>query len=48
MAYCPGLAHLVLVLTLRIWFFSFLVAARLRQELGLWDALGARFLPVAA
>jgi drug/metabolite transporter (DMT)-like permease len=40
------LAHLVLVLTLLIWSFSFLAAARLRQDLGLWDALGARFLPV--
>ena len=46
MAYCPALAHLVLVLTLLIWSFSFLAAARLRQDLGLWDALGARFLPV--
>jgi drug/metabolite transporter (DMT)-like permease len=40
------LAHLVLVLTLLIWSFSFLAAARLRQDLGLADALGARFLPV--
>jgi len=45
-AYCPGLAHLVLVLTLLIWSFSFLAAARLRQDLGLTDALAARFLPV--
>jgi drug/metabolite transporter (DMT)-like permease len=40
------LAHLVLVLTLLIWSFSFLAAARLRQDLGLADALAARFLPV--
>jgi drug/metabolite transporter (DMT)-like permease len=40
------LAHIVLVLTLLIWSFSFLAAARLRQDLGLADALGARFLPV--
>jgi drug/metabolite transporter (DMT)-like permease len=40
------LAHLVLVLTLLIWSFSFLAAARLRQDLGLVDALAARFLPV--
>jgi drug/metabolite transporter (DMT)-like permease len=40
------LAHLVLVITLLIWSFSFLAAARLRQDLGLVDALGARFLPV--
>jgi drug/metabolite transporter (DMT)-like permease len=40
------LAHLVLVLTLLIWSFSFLAAARLRQDVGLTDALGARFLPV--
>lgn len=46
MAYCPGLAHIVLVLTLLIWSFSFLAAARLRQDLGLTDALAARFLPV--
>ena len=46
MAYCPGLAHIVLVLTLLIWSFSFLAAARLRQDVGLTDALGARFLPV--
>lgn len=46
MAYCPSLAHLVLVLTLLVWSFSFLAAARLRQDLGLADALAARFLPV--
>ena len=39
-------AHLVLVLTLLIWSFSFLAAARLRQDLGLTEALAARFLPV--
>jgi drug/metabolite transporter (DMT)-like permease len=42
------LAYLVLVLTLVIWSFSFLAAARLRQDLGLADALAARFLPVLA
>jgi drug/metabolite transporter (DMT)-like permease len=46
MAYCAGLAHLVLVLTLVVWSFSFLAAARLRQDLGLTEALAARFLPV--
>lgn len=40
------MAHLVLVLTLVMWSFSFLAAARLRQDLGLTDALAARFLPV--
>jgi drug/metabolite transporter (DMT)-like permease len=45
-AYWRDLAHLVLVLTLLIWSFSFLAAARLRQDLGLTDALAARFLPV--
>jgi drug/metabolite transporter (DMT)-like permease len=45
-AYCPGLAHLVLVITLLIWSFSFLAAARLRQDLALLAALAARFLPV--
>jgi drug/metabolite transporter (DMT)-like permease len=40
------LAHIVLVLTLLVWSFSFLAAARLRQDVGLADALGARFLPV--
>jgi drug/metabolite transporter (DMT)-like permease len=45
-AYCPALAHLVLLLTLVLWSFSFLAAARLRQDLGLLDAFAARFLPV--
>jgi len=40
------LAHLVLVLTILTWSFSFLAAARLRQDLGLTDALAARFVPV--
>jgi drug/metabolite transporter (DMT)-like permease len=40
------LAHLVLFLTLVVWSFSFLAAARLRQDLGLMDAVAARFLPV--
>jgi drug/metabolite transporter (DMT)-like permease len=39
-------AHLVLVATLLIWSFSFLAAARLRQDVALVDALCARFLPV--
>jgi drug/metabolite transporter (DMT)-like permease len=38
--------HLVLVLTLVTWSFSFMAAARLRQELGLGEALSARFVPV--
>ena len=46
MAYSRGLAHSVLVLTLLIWSFSFLAAARLRPDLGLADAVAARFLPV--
>jgi O-acetylserine/cysteine efflux transporter len=40
------LAHVVLVFTLLIWSFSFLAAARLRQDIGLVDAVAARFLPV--
>lgn len=40
------MAHLVLVLTLVTWSFSFMAAARLRQDLGLTDALAARFVPV--
>jgi len=40
------LAHLVLVLTLLTWSFSFMAAARLRQDLGLAEALAARFVPV--
>jgi drug/metabolite transporter (DMT)-like permease len=42
----PRLAHIVLVLTLLIWSFSFLAGARLRQDVGLVDAVAARFLPV--
>jgi len=38
--------HLVLVATIVTWSFSFIAAARLRQELGLGDALAARFVPV--
>jgi drug/metabolite transporter (DMT)-like permease len=38
--------HLVLVLTLLVWSFSFLAAARLRQDVGLVEALAARFVPV--
>ncbi len=40
------MAHLVLALTVLVWSFSFLAAARLRQELGLGEALAARFVPV--
>lgn len=40
------MAHLVLALTVLVWSFSFLAAARLRQDLGLTDALAARFVPV--
>jgi drug/metabolite transporter (DMT)-like permease len=40
------LAHLVLVLTILTWSFSFLAAAHVRQHLGLTDALAARFVPV--
>jgi drug/metabolite transporter (DMT)-like permease len=40
------LAHAVLLLTLLVWSFSFLAAARLRVSLGLLDSLAARFLPV--
>ena len=40
------MAHLVLVLTLLTWSFSFLAAVRLRQDLGLTEALAARFVPV--
>jgi drug/metabolite transporter (DMT)-like permease len=40
------LAHLVLVLTLVTWSFSFMAAVRLRQDLGLAEALAARFVPV--
>ena len=40
------MAHLVLALTVLVWSFSFLAAARLRQDLGLTEALAARFVPV--
>jgi drug/metabolite transporter (DMT)-like permease len=40
------LAHAVLLLTLLVWSFSFLAAARLRQSVGLVDSVAARFLPV--
>lgn len=46
MAYWRALAHAVLLLTLLVWSFSFLAAARLRQSVGLVDAVAARFLPV--
>lgn len=46
MAYWRALAHAVLLLTLLVWSFSFLAAARLRQSMGLVDSLAARFLPV--
>ena len=38
--------HLVLALTILVWSFSFLAAAHLRQDLGLTEALAARFVPV--
>ncbi len=40
------MAHLVLVLTILTWSFSFLAAAVLREHLGLTEALAARFVPV--
>ena len=46
MAYWRRLAHAVLLLTLLVWSFSFLAAARLRQSVGLFDSVAARFLPV--
>ena len=46
MAYWRALAHAVLLLTLVVWSFSFLAAARLRLSVGLVDSLAARFLPV--
>jgi len=45
-AYWRALAHAVLLLTLVVWSFSFLAAARLRLSVGLVDSLAARFLPV--
>ena len=40
------MAHLVLVVTVLVWSFSFLAAARLRQELSVAESLAARFVPV--
>ncbi|MBK6403713.1 MAG: DMT family transporter [Holophagales bacterium] len=40
------MAHLVLALTVLTWSFSFMAAVRLRQDLGLTEALAARFVPV--
>jgi hypothetical protein len=40
------LPHLVLVATIFVWSFSFIAAARLRQDLGLTEALAVRFVPV--
>lgn len=40
------MAHLVLLATVLVWSFSFLAAARVRQDLSLTQALCARFLPV--
>lgn len=40
------MAHLVLAVTVLVWSFSFLAAARLRQELSVAESLAARFLPV--
>jgi drug/metabolite transporter (DMT)-like permease len=45
-AYWRALAHAVLLLTLLVWSFSFLAAARLRQSVGLVESLAARFVPV--
>jgi drug/metabolite transporter (DMT)-like permease len=45
-AYFRAVAHAVLLLTLLVWSFSFLAAARLRESVGLVDSLVARFLPV--
>jgi len=45
-AYWRALAHVVLLITLVVWSFSFLAAARLRESVGLADSLVARFLPV--
>jgi drug/metabolite transporter (DMT)-like permease len=39
-------AHLVLLATILVWSFSFLAAARVRQDLSLTQALAARFMPV--
>lgn len=36
----------MLLVTLLVWSFSFLAAARLRQSVGLADSVAARFLPV--
>lgn len=38
--------HLVLVATIVVWSFSFIAAAQLRRDLGLTEALAARFVPV--
>ena len=38
--------HLVLVATIVVWSFSFIAAARLREHVGLTEALAARFVPV--
>lgn len=40
------MAHLVLAFTVLVWSFSFLAAARLRQELSVAESLAARFVPV--
>jgi len=40
------LAHLTLLVTLLVWSFSFLAAARVRESVGLLDSVAARFLPV--
>lgn len=42
----PALAHVTLLVTLLVWSFSFLAAARLRETVGLVDSVAARFLPV--
>lgn len=40
------LPYLVLVATIVVWSFSFIAAARLRDHVGLTEALAARFVPV--
>lgn len=40
------MAYLVLVVTLLVWSFSFMAAARMRVDLDVGQALAARFLPV--
>ena len=41
-----ALPYVVLVATIVVWSFSFIAAARLRDHVGLTEALAARFVPV--